>query len=197
MAGHAAAQCEAADRAENALSDAGLTPDRRARPLPRGLPRVIMEMLMRSMASGSKELWSGLLFLTIGCVSVGMATQYPIGTLSRMGPGFFPFGLGAIIAILGLIFLARAFTASGTPLSGSNPLALVCVLGSAALFAGLLGTLGLAISAFVLVIAAYVAGPELNWRRMLALGVGLAAFVVILFALLLRMQVAIGPTLWS
>ena len=152
---------------------------------------------MRSMASGSKELWSGLLFLAIGGVAVGMAVQYPIGTMSRMGPGFFPLGLGAIIAILGLIFLVRALTAAGTPLSGSNPLALVCVLGSAGLFAGLLGTLGLAISSFVLVVAAYVAGPELKWRRMLALGVGLAAFVVILFALLLRMQVAIWPTLWS
>lgn len=161
------------------------------------MPRVITETLMRSMGTGSKELWSGLLFLAIGCVAVAMGMQYPIGTLSRMGPGFFPLALGAIIAILGLIFLVRALIAAGTPLSGSNPVALVCVLGSVALFAGLLGTLGLAISSFVLVVAAYVAGPEMNWRQMLALGVGLAAFVVILFALLLKMQIAIGPTPWS
>lgn len=145
----------------------------------------------------SKELWSGLLFLAVGCIAVGMALQYPIGTMSRMGPGYFPLALGAIIALLGLIFVARAFVLGGTPLGGSRPLAIVCVLGSASIFAGLLEALGLAISAFLLVVAAYAGGSEFRARRMIALGIGLAAFVVVLFALLLKLQVPIGPKPWN
>ena len=152
---------------------------------------------MQSSVAGSKELWSGLLFLAIGCVAMGMALQYPVGTMSRMGPGYFPLVLGAIIAVLGLIFVARARVRVATPLSASKPAAIICVLGSASIFAALLDTFGLAISAFLLIVAAYAGGWEFYWRRMIVLAVGLAVFVVILFAFLLRLQVPIGPTPWS
>jgi hypothetical protein len=152
---------------------------------------------MQSTVARSKELWSGLLFLAIGCVAAGMALQYSIGTISRMGPGYFPLALGAIVALLGLIFVARAFAFGGTPLGGSNPFAILCVLGSASIFAGLLEALGLAISAFLLVVAAYAGGSEFHARRMIALSAGLAVFVVVLFAMLLKLQVPIGPMPWS
>jgi putative tricarboxylic transport membrane protein len=152
---------------------------------------------MQSTVARSKELWSGLLFLAIGCVAFGMALQYPIGTMSRMGPGYFPLVLSVTIAALGLIFITRALALGGTPLGGSKPLAIVCVLGSAAIFAVLLDAFGLAISAFLLVVAAYAGGSEFRLARVIALGIGLAAFVVVLFALLLKLQVPIGPKPWS
>jgi len=152
---------------------------------------------MQSTVVRSKELWSGLLFFALGCAAFGMALQYPIGTMSRMGPGYFPLVLSGTIAVLGLIFIGRALVLGGTPLGGSRPLAIVCVLGSAAIFAGLLDTFGLAIAALLLVVAAYAGGPEFRLPRMIALGIGLAAFVVVLFALLLKLQVPIGPKPWS
>ena len=35
-------------------------------------------------------------------------SRYPIGSLSRMGPGFYPMALGAILALVGLALIATA-----------------------------------------------------------------------------------------
>jgi len=152
---------------------------------------------MHSTVARSKEFWSGVLFLAIGCVAVGMAQHYPIGTMSRMGPGYFPLVLGGTLALLGLIFIIRAFVIESTPLAGTNLTAIVCVLGSASLFAAFLESLGLAISSLLLVVFAYAGGAEFHLRKVIALAVGLSIFVVVLFAVLLRLQVPIGPSSWG
>jgi hypothetical protein len=58
-----------------------------------------------------KDLLGGLLMLVLG---IGMATQashYEIGSLRRMGPGFFPLALGVILAGTGGLILLSAFRA--------------------------------------------------------------------------------------
>jgi hypothetical protein len=152
---------------------------------------------MHSTVARSKEFWSGVLFLAIGCIAVGMAQHYPIGSVSRMGPGYFPLVLGGTLALLGLIFIIRAFLIESTPLTGTNFTAITCVLGSASLFAGFLDSLGLAISSLLLIVVAYAGGAEFHVRKVTALAVGLAIFVVVLFAVLLRLQVPIGPASWN
>ena len=52
-----------------------------------------------------RDFWSGLMFLVTGvCFAVG-ATNYSLGESARPGPGYFPLGLGVLLAILGGIIL--------------------------------------------------------------------------------------------
>ena len=44
--------------------------------------------------------------MAVGIIAVVGASQYPIGTLARMGPGFFPLCLGVMLIVVGLISLA-------------------------------------------------------------------------------------------
>ena len=47
----------------------------------------------------------------VGIIGAGAALQgrsYPVGTLSQMGPGFFPVTLGVILAVVGAILFAVA-----------------------------------------------------------------------------------------
>jgi len=60
------------------------------------------------MISRSKDFWSGLLFLAFGLAVIGTARNYPFGTTTRMGAGFFPMVLAALLAILGLIIAVRS-----------------------------------------------------------------------------------------
>ena len=60
------------------------------------------------MISRSKDFWSGLLFLAFGLAVIGTARNYPFGTTTRMGAGFFPIVLAALLAILGLIIAVRS-----------------------------------------------------------------------------------------
>lgn len=61
----------------------------------------------------SSEIWrdrrAGLLMAGIGAFAAVTGARYGIGTLSRIGPGFFPTVLGIVLVVLGL---AIAFTAT-------------------------------------------------------------------------------------
>ncbi len=49
-----------------------------------------------------RDFWSGMMFLVLGVLFVIFSQAYQLGTPARMGPGFFPTALGALMAILGL-----------------------------------------------------------------------------------------------
>ena len=55
-----------------------------------------------------KDFWSGLLFLVFGLGVISLARDYPFGTTTRMGPGFFPMVLASLLAVLGVIIIVRA-----------------------------------------------------------------------------------------
>ncbi len=50
-----------------------------------------------------EDFWAGLMFVGFGALAIWLSTDYPMGTASRMGPGYFPTYLGAIMLILGAI----------------------------------------------------------------------------------------------
>jgi len=152
---------------------------------------------MRFKVTSTKDFWSGALFLTIAAVAGTVALRYPAGTLSRMGPGFFPLALSVMLALTGAVLLARSFIVTEVGPTRSRPVAVLCVLGGAALFAGLVDVMGLALTSALLIIVTFLGGWESSWGRMLALATGMAAFVVILFVLLLNVQLRIWPALWS
>jgi hypothetical protein len=52
-----------------------------------------------------KDYAGGTLMLLIGIGAIVQGRTYAIGTLSRMGPGFFPVALGVILALIGLALL--------------------------------------------------------------------------------------------
>lgn len=49
--------------------------------------------------------WSALALTALGLAFAGMSLSYPVGSAHRMGPGFFPLGLGLIVAVLGFLIL--------------------------------------------------------------------------------------------
>ena len=57
---------------------------------------------------GRKDFLGGLLMLAIGLATVWQATSYDIGSLRRMGPGYFPLGLGVILGVTGVILMLTA-----------------------------------------------------------------------------------------
>ncbi len=105
------------------------------------------------MTLRSKDFWSGLLFLAFGLFVMGMARSYPFGTTTRMGPGFFPLVLAALLAILGLIIAVRGCLARGGETIG--PLAwkpLLLVLAATVLYGLLVKEAGFIAVTFVAVL---------------------------------------------
>lgn len=56
------------------------------------------------------DYYAGILMLLLGLGAAFQGMSYQIGTLSRMGPGFFPVALGGMLAVTGI---AIALSATG------------------------------------------------------------------------------------
>ena len=114
-----------------------------------------------------RDFWSGLMFIVIGLGFAWGATNYSFGTSARPGPGYFPFGLGILLAILGALVVFGALTVEtedGEPIGRWAFKPLLIIMGSVALFGFLLPRLGLLVSLPILIVMASLAGDEFHWK---------------------------------
>ena len=110
-----------------------------------------------------------------------------------MGPGYVPRGLALLIMVYGLVLGAArgVHRAQAFPAIAWRPLLLISA--AVALFALLLPVAGLAITSFALVICAGFAAYDVRLRENAMLGVGLAAFAVVLFVTVLGLPIPVWP----
>lgn len=107
-----------------------------------------------------EDFWSGVLFAGFGALAMFMSRAYPMGSAMRMGPGYFPTWLGAILIVLGVIIAWRSLRVEGEGIHGWawRP---ILVLGAAfAAFGYLMEHVGFIPSLIVLVGASVFAGRD-------------------------------------
>ena len=117
-----------------------------------------------------KDFWSGLMFIAAGVGFAIGATNYSFGTSARPGPGYFPFGLGILLAVLGAMVLFKALTIEsegGDPVGtiGWKPLLLI-VLG-VVVFGLALPRLGMILSLPILIMISSLAGDEFKLKEVI------------------------------
>ncbi len=146
-----------------------------------------------------KDFWSGMMFLTVGLGFAWGATEYSFGSSARPGPGYFPFGLGLILAALGAIILFKSLTIEtegGDPVGAFAWKPLGIIVGSMALTGLLLPNLGLFIALPVLVILASLAGDEFHWKEALINAVVLTVGSWFVFIWGLALIIPLWPTIF-
>ena len=144
-----------------------------------------------------KDFWSGLMFVVVGLGFAWGATNYSFGTSARPGPGYFPLGLGIILAGLGALTLFEALTIeteNGEPVGKFAWKPLVTILVAVVLFGFLLPRLGMALTIPVLVIVSSLAGDEFHWRDAIINSVVLAIGSWAIFILGLKLVIPLWPT---
>jgi hypothetical protein len=142
----------------------------------------------------SKDLWSGIIFLAMGCAAVVLGRDHPMGTAMRMGPAYFPTMLGLLLALIGLAVVLRALVRPGPAVGQFALRKPALVLGATVLFGLLLRPLGLAGALVLLVVLSARASERFRWPVALALGVGLAVGSSILFVRLLGLPIPVLGT---
>lgn len=137
---------------------------------------------MLSFVHGPKDFWAGIVYVVLGAGFALIARDYSLGTAIRMGPGYFPTVLGALLACVGLISVARGITRSGEPLEGFAWRPVVFVSLSLILFAVLLNGAGLILALAALLLIAPMAAQSLKYSVTGALAaVFLIAFCALIF----------------
>ncbi|WP_321365654.1 tripartite tricarboxylate transporter TctB family protein [uncultured Celeribacter sp.] len=139
------------------------------------------------------DLVGGVLLAAIGLFVVFYTlTHYEIGSLRRMGPGFFPAVLGATLALLGGMVALPALARQGEAIHIAWKECLA-VLAAILIFAAGLDRLGLVLVTLTSVLIASLAAPDrrIGWRIVLALVV--TALSVAVFSFGLKMTVPLWP----
>jgi hypothetical protein len=143
-----------------------------------------------------KDFLTGALFLGFGAGAMVLSAGLTIGTAAKMGPGYFPFALGAFLIVLGAVLLLRSVTAAAGlhewPALRLRPLAIVLL--SVVLFGQLLRPLGLLLSTVGLVVLASRASHEFRWPEALLNAAVLVAIVLVVFVYFLEFQIPIWPS---
>ncbi len=130
-----------------------------------------------------KDFLGGGLVLLLGLGAALQASHYELGSLRRMGPGYFPLALGVILAVTGgLIMLASLRTVAAAALVRQRPewRGWFCICASMAAFAviGVYGGLLLATFACVFIAALGDRENSVPTAAVLAAALRLVCFVV-------------------
>ncbi len=143
-----------------------------------------------------RDFWSGLMFVTVGLTFAWGATNYSFGASARPGPGYFPFGLGVLLAVLGAVVLFKALTietVGGDPVGGFAWKPLGFIVGTVALFGWALPHLGMFVALPILVVVAALAGDEFHWGEALANAAILTAGSWVIFVWGLKLTIPLKP----
>src|SRR6185295_10807035 len=119
----------------------------------------------------NKDFWAGLMLIAVGTLAVVLARDYPLGTVVRMGPGYFPVVLGALLVLFGIYVLAKGLRGADKIEAGWSPRALIVLPLALALFGFLMDRAGFIPSLAVLIFGSAAAGSEFRLVEIIALTV--------------------------
>ena len=142
-----------------------------------------------------RDFGAGIMYMVIGLFFALMATQYPMGTAAKMGPGYFPFYLGILMFLLGVLVAVKAFgaTAAIESIPKFNWRIIAQITGAVVLYGLLLPRLGFLIAVVVLVFVAASASREFTWKGTAINAAFLVTFTYSVFVLGLKLQFPLLP----
>ena len=144
-----------------------------------------------------KDFWSGLMFLVAGTGFAWGATVYNFGSSARPGPGYFPFGLGVLLALMGAFIIFEALTIE---VEGGDKIGkwafkpLIWISASVAVFGWALPHLGMVVALPLLVIVAARAGNEFHWKEAIVNAIVLTVGSWCIFVWGLNLTIPLWPS---
>jgi hypothetical protein len=129
-----------------------------------------------------RDFFAGVIFLLFGLCAVLVGRDYPMGTALRMGAGYFPFVLGALLLILGAVVCVKSLVIAGEKLETIGLRALLLVLLAIGAFAASVDSIGLVAATVLMTVIGAAASPESRWREVIVLTVALLGLSVGVFA---------------
>ncbi|NMG01139.1 tripartite tricarboxylate transporter TctB family protein [Aromatoleum toluolicum] len=151
-----------------------------------------------------RDLLAGMMFTIVGAAFAFGAREYNVGSVARMGPGYYPLLLGIILAAIGLLVALQSFGQQSDE-EKIGPIAwrpLIFIIGANLAFGILIGGLpslgfpamGLIPAIAALVVLASLASTEFSLKRALSQSAILAAGSWLVFVKLLSLPFQLWPT---
>ena len=129
----------------------------------------------------NKDFLAGLMFIGVGGGAMFMARDYPFGSALRMGPGYFPTVLGAIVTVFGVWVLIQGLIRQEAIKRTWSVRALIILPLTALVFGILMERAGFVPALLVLALMSAFASPEFRLGEQALLALGLTVLSVGLF----------------
>ena len=142
-----------------------------------------------------RDFGAGVMYMVIGLFFSIVATNYSMGTAAKMGPGYFPFYLGILMLLLGLLVAVKAFSAKAAieAIPKFNWKIIAQITGAVVLYGLLLPRLGFLIAVVVLVFVSASASREFTWKGTALNAAFLVTFTYSVFVVGLKLQFPLLP----
>ena len=149
------------------------------------------------MQRSLRALLAGLIFIAFGAAFAIAALNYDLGTALRMGPGYFPLLLAALLSLLGIGIVAQGLMHGDDLPIGPIPWRGIVLISAAILFFGFgVRRLGLAPALFAAVFLSALSSERMSLALAAGLALALTAFCILIFVEALGMPVPLlGPWL--
>lgn len=142
----------------------------------------------------TRDLLAGGLAIAFGLFYLIEALSYNLGTATRMGPGYFPFGLGLLMVALGIAIIV--FDARSPEQENDEPeafipsrRALLFLPASILVFAFVVGRFGLAPATFLAIFLSTFADRSISLLKGFVIALVMTVLCVLIFRVGLGMQV--------
>lgn len=152
---------------------------------------------LMAMIRSQKDFLAGMMFVVFGVAVVYFGSRYVVGTAGRMGPGYFPRMLGALLVILGAAIAIRSVRVRGPRFPGLAWRPLLVILGSVVGFGLIIAHVGVFLSTIALIFCSSLASHEFRWKEALASGVFFALLAVAVFVFALKIPMPVWPMILS
>jgi hypothetical protein len=138
--------------------------------------------MMKIALCRNKDFWAGIMLVAFGAGSIVIARGYPFGSTMRMGPGYFPSVLGAILVLFGIYVMIIGLRGGETITVRCSIRALIVLPLSLIAFGVLMTHAGFIPAMAALVFGSASAGREFKFGEVLLLtailtGLSLAIFI--------------------
>lgn len=142
-----------------------------------------------------KDLLAGSVFIAFGLAFAATSLTYEVGSPLRMGPGYFPLVLGGILALLGLMIIAKGLVAGEGGAIGTIPWRPAILIVAAFVFFGVtVRGLGLVPSLFVTTLLSAFADDQVSVPMAVLIAAGLTTLCVLIFVFALQLRLPLLGT---
>ncbi len=128
------------------------------------------------------DLIAGLFLMATGVFFGWQAMGLELGTSLRMGPGYFPLVLSALLVVIGLVVLIKAFGREGEPLGQIAWRGMMFILPAPVFFGLTVRGLGFVPALFVTTLIASQASVRMRPLPALALSVAVTILATLVFS---------------
>ncbi|MBK4739025.1 tripartite tricarboxylate transporter TctB family protein [Noviherbaspirillum pedocola] len=143
----------------------------------------------------NNDYYGGGLILFVGLAAVWKGFNYQVGSLSHMGPGYFPVGVGAVLALMGACVVAgavrRSVTVAHEPGRAVHPpewRGWFCIILAGIAFIVLGHWGGLVPATFAVTFIAALGDRQNTFKTAFLLALAMVAVAIIVFSWALQMQ---------